>query len=643
MSFSRIQTDDFSDIRIRLVGATTASSFGRSIFSPDAAYAHPDTIKALKKASEWFKQNKNLHLVITNAYCPKSILKMMAVLEKPISECTVPSDNHAKGFAVNVTLEDEKGVEIIFPSSPGVHGEHSLDKKMMNISRDALESLQILKEGMLHAGFTSYDCQWWHFELESQETLCSFDTRFEGMPIKAHDNQLYQDLLRTSLGCPQIDNSPSPSDEDFGHICQRKSLRTFYPKKPSDVVNIVKYAYENAIPLSCRGEGHTAYGQAQVNNGIVVDMSKFNKIVEIQDHQMTVQAGCLWSEAFKASNAKGLTPKVFTDFPYVSVGGTLSLGGFGGQSCRHGAQVDTVISLNVLTPEGKVCDCSLQNNRELFEACLGGLGQYGIILTATIQLEQAPATCMVNKLYYTDLKRYMEDIALLAADPSSSYVEGQIYFNGTGPLADRQMPSNCYAMIELVVYHEEKEQPIPRLLAENQTGSFHSASDTIDYPDFINRLAPYRDFLNVHKHREILHPMCTLLLPNKHAHEFMVETLQTLSSEDIGTGLILFYPFSHTKLTRPLLCTPEDDIIWLLSILPNINVSQCERMLATNQRLYKKALEIGGKQYPIGAIPPVPQGWEDQYGILWNRITELKNSYDDKRLLGTGYEIFSKV
>jgi cytokinin dehydrogenase len=454
--------------------------------------------------------------------------------------------------------------------------------------------------------------------------------------------EIYQRSLITSAEYSQIENLPSLSDEDFGHICQRKSLQTFYPTEISEIESIVRDAYEKGIPFSCRGQGHTAYGQAQVDNGIVIDMSGFKKIINIQDDQITVQAGCLWSDAFKELSKHSLTPKVFTDFTFVSVGGTLSVGGFGGQSCKYGAQVDNVIALKVLTLDGKVRDCSSQNNKELFEACLGGLGQYGIILTATIPLEKAPVACTVHKLYYTDLKKYMEDCVLLTADPVSSYIEGRIYFSGTGPFPNHPTTTNCYAMIELGVYHGETEAPIPQLLGANQAEFFHRKSDTLNYCDFINRSAPYIDIFDVHNHREILHPMCNLLLPNKHAYEFMVEALQTLSSEDIGTGLILFYPFSHAKLTQPLLCAPEDDMIWLLAILPNVNKSHCEQVLAKNQILYEKALAIGGKQYPIGAIPPVPQGWEKQYGKLWDQVMGLKNKYDNKGLLGTGYGIFLK-
>lgn len=68
--------------------------------------------------------------------------------------------------------------------------------------------------------------------------------------------------------------SDSPSlatvADDFGHIIQRNPLAVLQPGSPQDIAKIIRYANHIGVTISMRGQGHSPYGQAQVNAGIVM-------------------------------------------------------------------------------------------------------------------------------------------------------------------------------------------------------------------------------------------------------------------------------------------------------------------------------------------------------------------------------------
>jgi FAD/FMN-containing dehydrogenase len=110
--------------------------------------------------------------------------------------------------------------------------------------------------------------------------------------------------------------------------------------------------------------------------------------------------------------------QVLTDYLELSVGGTLSAGGIGGATHRHGRQVDHVRSLEVLTPDGRIVIRGPGD--ELFDRVRGGAGRPGIIPRATLPLVPAPT----HAVFMAALLKVPRDEptrqAMLAANASSA-------------------------------------------------------------------------------------------------------------------------------------------------------------------------------------------------------------------------------
>lgn len=172
--------------------------------------------------------------------------------------------------------------------------------------------------------------------------------------------------------------------------------------------------------------------QWQAHNGIIVEMTSLKGITVFPSGDaasngapfVEAMGGEMWVDVLKASLEYGLAPRSWTDYLYLSVGGTLSNAGVSGQSFRHGPEVSNVLSLQVVTGTGDVVTCSPTENSNLFFAVLGGLGQFGIITKARIVLEQAPQRVRWLRALYTDFATFKADQEFLIS--TSRYVSRSI-------------------------------------------------------------------------------------------------------------------------------------------------------------------------------------------------------------------------
>lgn len=152
---------------------------------------------------------------------------------------------------------------------------------------------------------------------------------------------------------------------DFGMLGKAKPRAVLHPASADDVARLVKAAYEsaNGFPVSARGHGHSINGQAQAVNGVVIQMSDsegtrfgsgkpFLPQVKEKEKYVDVWGGELWIQVLKSTLEHGLAPKSWTDYLYLSVGGTLSNAGISGQAFHHGPQISNVHELEVVTGKG---------------------------------------------------------------------------------------------------------------------------------------------------------------------------------------------------------------------------------------------------------------------------------------------------
>ncbi|KAF1864435.1 hypothetical protein Lal_00021857 [Lupinus albus] len=154
-------------------------------------------------------------------------------------------------------------------------------------------------------------------------------------------------------------------------------------KEEKMVCNLELIKYSNSLQtpftIAARGQGHSVNGQAMADDGVVVNMTRLGDFrngsgIIVCDEYVDVGGEQIWIDVLHATLERGLTPLSWTDYLYLSVGGTLSNAGISGQTFRFGPQISNVIELDVVTGKGDFVTCSAVNNAETFYAVLGGLG-----------------------------------------------------------------------------------------------------------------------------------------------------------------------------------------------------------------------------------------------------------------------------
>lgn len=94
----------------------------------------------------------------------------------------------------------------------------------------------------------------------------------------------------------------------------------------------------------------------QALRGVVIEMSTLKGIKVAPNGEpgfrhpfVDAAGGELWIDILKATLREGLAPRSWTDYLYLSIGGTLSNAGVGGQSFLFGPEISNVLQLDVVT------------------------------------------------------------------------------------------------------------------------------------------------------------------------------------------------------------------------------------------------------------------------------------------------------
>lgn len=143
------------------------------------------------------------------------------------------------------------------------------------------------------------------------------------------------------------------------------SAAVLHPSSAADVAKLVKLAYESphGFAVSARGHGHSINGQSAAENGVVVQMTTTSPsppqatVVYEKKMYVDVWGGELWIDVLKSTLKYGLAPKSWTDYLYLSVGGTISNAGISGQAFNYGPQISNVHEVDVVTGTLLIINC----------------------------------------------------------------------------------------------------------------------------------------------------------------------------------------------------------------------------------------------------------------------------------------------
>jgi cytokinin dehydrogenase len=318
---------------------------------------------------------------------------------------------------------------------------------------------------------------------------------------------------------------------------------------------------------------------------------------------------------------------------------------------------------------GETVTCSKARNADLFNAVLGGLGQFGVITRARIALEPAPARTRWMRLVYTDFSTFSADQDRLIALPSPvSYLEGSVFVNsslegglkGTAFFSDADVAKIVALAAERnasVVYSIEAtlnyfgndtaaasvDQALKSVLHGLRFEDGFAFVRDVKYAEFLDRVGKEETALDKLGLWRVPHPWLNLFVSRSRIADFDRGVFNGILQGTDIVGPLIIYPVHRDKFDDAMSAmTPDEDVFYAVALLFSaVSPIDVTRLEAQNQRIlrFMDLAGIGYKEYL--AHYNISGDWVRHFGRKWSRFVKTKNKYDHKRLLSPGQEIFN--
>jgi FAD/FMN-containing dehydrogenase len=191
---------------------------------------------------------------------------------------------------------------------------------------------------------------------------------------------------------------------DASHLNRTAIYGVVRVASEADIANVLKFAREHNLKVTCAGQQHSMGGQSFSYGGIVMDLRDFKNIRLDKEHKIAnVQSGVRWWQLQQLLDAQGLAVKSMQSINIFSIGGTLSINAHGVDP-MPGPVAPTVRSMRVMLSNGDIVTASPAENADLFRHVLGGYGLFGVILDA--DLDVVDNELYARKTYYMDYKDF---------------------------------------------------------------------------------------------------------------------------------------------------------------------------------------------------------------------------------------------
>jgi hypothetical protein len=201
----------------------------------------------------------------------------------------------------------------------------------------------------------------------------------------------------------------------------------------ADVVDALGLARKLGLEVAVRGGGHNVGGRGTIDNGLLIDLSLMKGLhVDPKTRTARAEGGTLWKEFNRATQLHGLA----TTGGVISTTGVAGLtlgGGLGWLMSRHGMALDNLLSVDLVTADGKVVRASSEEHPDLFWAVRGGGGNFGV--ATSLEFRVHPVGPMVMGGIIAHPVSQAKDLLRLYRDLTAAAPEDLMLFFGllTGP------------------------------------------------------------------------------------------------------------------------------------------------------------------------------------------------------------------
>jgi len=191
-------------------------------------------------------------------------------------------------------------------------------------------------------------------------------------------------------------------ESDATHdLAKMKPDVVILPNTTEEVSKVIKFANLYQIPVTPRGAGSgLAGGSTPIKKGLVLDLKRMNKIIEINRGNMTavVESGVVLGDFHRAVEKQKLFyPPDPQSMAVCTIGGNIATRAGGPRGVKYGTTSHYVLGLEVVLPDGEIINTGgtcvkHSTGYDLTHLFAGSEGTLGVITKANLRLLPLPAT-----------------------------------------------------------------------------------------------------------------------------------------------------------------------------------------------------------------------------------------------------------
>ncbi|MFN8524156.1 MAG: FAD-binding oxidoreductase [Chloroflexota bacterium] len=163
------------------------------------------------------------------------------------------------------------------------------------------------------------------------------------------------------------------------------------PRDVPQLQQCIAVAVRHNVPMTLRGGGSSNFGQSvPLAGGLVIDIRSINRILDIRDDRVTVEAGALQGEVSRAVKARGRELTILTTTYAISTAAGWVAGGHVGIGANTRGTIwdGNVLGVKLLTAEENPREIELNGDQALYPV-LHAYGTTGVITQVTFPLVPA--------------------------------------------------------------------------------------------------------------------------------------------------------------------------------------------------------------------------------------------------------------
>jgi FAD/FMN-containing dehydrogenase len=220
------------------------------------------------------------------------------------------------------------------------------------------------------------------------------------------------------------------TEDDPGYDEARRIYNGLIDRRPAviarcsgvaDVVAALGFAREHELPVAVRGGGHSVAGYGTCDDGLVIDLRPMKGIwVDHERRVARAQAGLDWGDFDRETQLHGLATtggRVST----TGISGLILGSGSGWLERKHGLSADNLLSVEVVTADGRLVRASESENPDLFWGLRGGSGNFGIATSFELQLHPVGPLLLAGMVLHsfskaTDVLHHFREFMASAPD-----------------------------------------------------------------------------------------------------------------------------------------------------------------------------------------------------------------------------------